>query len=397
MRLSGVRRSAYDAIVIGGGVMGSSISYHLALAGARVALFERRAIGAEASGASAGGVRQQHRHAWEMPLALSSIRRWAELAAELDAELSYRRLGGLRLVRDEAEAAELKDSIRRQNELGLTDLVWLDTADCHEVVPFLGPGFVGGSYCPSDGHADPTATTMAFARQAHRLGAEVRVGETIACVIRKGDAVTGVRLDSGEVAMAPWVVNASGAWGATLGESIGVDVPIRARVPQMLATMPAPRPLLSPVVSLFDTAANRALSLKQVADGGFMLGGGWPSAVDDEGGRPGVSSSNMVGARAMAASILPVIADLPIERIWFGTEAQSRDGLPVLGAAPGVDGFVLALGFSGHGFAIAPAVGEAIADVVTGMPARHPIAPFSIERFWRTGEQPVESGDISAG
>lgn len=387
---------SHDVTVVGGGVIGASIAYHLAKAGLRVGLFERLAIGAEASGASAGGVRQQHRHAFEMPLALASIRRWKTLEEELGADLAYRRQGGLRLAQDDEQGRLLQTAVRQENAWGLTDLVWLDADACAEAVPGLGPGFVGGSYCPSDGHADPLATTRSFARRAAAFGADVRVGEVVTGIVRSGANVTGLRLGSGEAVAAEWVVNAAGAWGAALSATVGVDVPVRARVPQMLATMPAPGTTLGPVVSLADRTANRTLSLKQTPGGAFMLGGGWPSDVGD-GGRPRVSTSAVEGARAMARRVLPAIAALPTERIWFGTEAQSHDGLPVLGAVPWLDGYALAIGFSGHGFAIAPAVGEAIADVVRGAAPRLPIAPFSIERFAPGAPAPGAVDDISAG
>lgn len=111
-----------------------------------------------------------------------------------------------------------------------------------------------------------------------------------------------------------------------------------------------------------------------------MVGGGWPSATGED-GQPIVDRANAREALRVAADVIPAIDGLPAERFWFGREAQTIDDLPVLGPVDGLEGYLVALGFSGHGLAIAPEIGQALADVAVGRPARHPIAPMGVDRF----------------
>jgi sarcosine oxidase subunit beta len=135
----------------------------------------------------------------------------------------------------------------------------------------------------------------------------------------------------------------------------------------MLLTSPAP-PQLAPTL----TAVGRALSLKQLPSGAFFIGGGWPSDVLDEGldGRLScrVREASLAGSWAVATAVLPGLADQKVVQQWCGVEAESFDGVPLIGPAPGLAGLYLAVGFSGHGFQIAPAVGRTMADALQGRP-----------------------------
>ena len=373
-----------EVIIVGGGIVGSSVAYHLAVEGHSVTLIERRGIAAEASGASAGGVRQIARHPLEVPFAVASVARWPGLADELDVELGYRQSGGLRLARTQEQLDRLVRMINELRALGVSDLVWVDERTSREIIPGLGEGFLGGAYCPSDGSVDPTLATRAFAVAAYRHGAALEVGRRVRRLRVLGDRVAGVVFDDGEFRGGDVVVNAAGAWAGALHEGIGPALPIVTRGPQMLATVPLEQRLLVPVVAAHDARGTRTISLKQLPCGRFMIGGGWPSATDDA-GAPVVDHRHGGEAFQAAVDVLPALTGLPIERFWFGWEAETVDALPVLDPVEGVAGYVLALGFSGHGLAIAPAVGQAIADVVLGREPHHPLEPLGIGRFAESG------------
>jgi sarcosine oxidase subunit beta len=352
-----------DILVIGGGVIGSAIAYHLARSGHATLVIDRGAIAASpaASWASAGGVRRQGRDGAEAALARAAIARWPSLAQELEADLQYRQGGQLLIAEDAAEAAQLDAFVAAQHAMAFDDVRLVRGGELRELVPGLAAHVVAGSYSPADGQADPAMTTRAFAAAAQRHGARYQGHTACLELLRAGDRVVGARTTRGEIA-AGQVVLAAGAWCDTLAATVGLSLPIRTGVYQMLRSTPGPAGALDPVIS----ALGRQLSLKQLAGGAFLLGGGWPGdATPDRRGYT-LRAASVEGGWAAACAILPAVGAQRLAASWCGLEAECFDGVPLLGPAPGWAGLTLAVGFSGHGFAIAPAVGAAIAAQLSG-------------------------------
>jgi glycine/D-amino acid oxidase-like deaminating enzyme len=387
-----------EIAIIGGGVIGNSIAYHLARLGRRALVIERGEVAGEpaASWASAGGVRRQGRHPAEALLAIEANGRWRTLEEELEADMRYRRGGQLLLAENEEEARYLEGFVKQQQAMGFDDVRLVDGEEARARAPGLNPQVIAGSYSPGDGQADPPATTRAFARAAQRLGAGYWTGTAALALITQGERVTGVKTERGDVE-AEHVVLAAGAWSDELARVAGLPVPIRTFALQMLLSTPAPAVTLLPVLS----AVGRRLSLKQLDDGAFFLGGGWPgdATADRRGYR--TRAASIEGNWATACGLLPAVGEQCLARAWCGLEAQSIDGIPFAGAAPGIAGLTLALGFSGHGFALAPAVGRAVADQINGQrtieldglsPARMAgFAPEQVERFVTGTDEPADN------
>jgi sarcosine oxidase subunit beta len=355
-----------ETLIIGGGVIGSSIAYHLARAGQQVLVVERAGIAEApaASWASAGGVRRQGRDPAEAALASAAIARWPTLEAELDADVHYRQGGQLLLAETREEVNQLVTFVAAQHTMGFADVRLVQETELRELAPFLAPTVLVGSYSPADGQADPALTTRAFAAAAQRRGATYWLHTACLGLLREGNRVVGVKTSRGEV-HAGQTVLAAGAWSDTLAESIGLTLPIRTGVYQMLRSTPATPGLLRPVVG----ALGRQLSLKQLPDGSFLLGGGWPGdATADRAGFM-MREASVAGSWAAASAILPAVGAQQIAASWCGMEAEAFDDVPLIGPATGIEGLFLAVGFSGHGFAIAPAVGEALAEELLGRPA----------------------------
>jgi sarcosine oxidase, subunit beta len=354
-----------DVLILGAGVIGSSIAYHLSLQKRQVLVCERASIAAEpaASWASAGGVRRQGRDPAEAALASEAIARWPSLEAELDADVQYRQGGNLLLAEDEERAAALAAHVLKQRALGFADVRLLDRAAVREIVPGIAGAVIAGSYSPADGQADPALTTRAFAAAAQSHGAIYWTDTTCESLLTAGGSV-GARTTRGDIA-AEVVVLAAGAWSDTLAAGAGLRLPIRTQALQMLLSTPAPAGTLVPVVG----ALGRELSLKQLDNGAFLLGGGWPGdpALDRLG--YAMRTGSMEGNWSEACAVLPAVSGTQIARAWCGLEAMSVDGVPFVGFAPGVEGLCVAAGFSGHGFALAPAVGRAVAAMLAGKPA----------------------------
>lgn len=353
-----------EVLIIGGGVIGSSIAYHVAKQGRQVLVVERSeevASAPAASWASAGGVRRQGRHPAEARLAVEAIARWRTLEEELGADVQYRRGGNLLLAETDAEAEQLVTFVREQQELGFTDVRLVDQQEVSALVPGLHQGVVAGSYSPSDGQADPALTTRAFAAAAQRNGATYWNGTAVLALLIEGERVVGVRTERGEI-LAEQVVLAAGAWSDEVARTAGLRLPIRTVALQMVLSTTAPQQTLQPVIS----AVSRMLSLKQLNDGAFLIGGGWQGDPTPERRSYILRQENVEGSWKTACELLPVVGQQQIVRAWCGLEALSFDDLPFIGPIKGLDGLTVAAGFSGHGFALAPAVGMVVAEQLVG-------------------------------
>jgi len=360
--------TGFEVVVVGSGVVGSSIAYHLARQGRQVLVVERGrpAVEPAASWASAGGVRRQGRDPAEAKLAIESIERWPALAEELGADLGYQQGGNLYVGEGDAEAELVARFVERQHANGFADVRLLDSKEAHEVAPALSETVTAASYSPRDGQADPILTTRAFAAAAARQGAVAWHDTATLGLIVEGSRVTGVRTSRGEV-RAEAVVLAAGAWTDDLALTSGLSLPIRTRVPQILISSPAPPGTLRPVLG----SAGRRLSLKQLPSGEFMLGGGWPGIVSEDRRSYTMLDASIEGGWAAGVGLVPAVGEQRIVRRWCGLEAECFDHVPLIGPVTGLGGpagLTVAVGFSGHGFAIAPAVGRAVADQLAGRP-----------------------------
>ena len=360
-----MKATSTDILIIGGGVIGSSISYFLARKGFQVLVIERLQIAdsPSASWASAGGVRRQGRHPAEAKLASEAIQRWKTLELELEADIGYRQGGNLLLAESEIEANFLSKFVDQQHEMGFADVRYLDRKEVLSIVPGLNERVLAGSYSLDDGQADPILTTRAFAQAAQRYGASYWTGVNASSILIHNNRIEGTQTERGDV-KAAHVILAAGAWSDELATSIDLRLPIRTRALQMILTTSSLNYHLKPVIS----AVGRTLSLKQVANGRFLLGGGWLGDPSHNRHSYTTRSSSIQGNWTTAMELLPVVGEQHIARAWCGLEAQSIDDIPFIGQTPDLSGLTLAVGFSGHGFALSPAVGRSVADQINGLP-----------------------------
>lgn len=382
-------RTPTEVAVIGGGVMGSSIAYHLARRGVAVTLLERGDIPCAASAASAGGVRQQGRDLRELPLAVASIARWEHLEEELGTDLHYRREGHVTVTENQDEVESFLPWMEDQRALGL-EIDLIEGDDLRELIPGIAPQVVAGACSPADGHANPILTTQAFANAAARFGADIRPHATVTAIEHQGGRISGVSTDDGSIAC-DLVVLAAGAWSMELAEPLGIILPAIARAPQMIATSPMPS-LLHQVIG----ARGRMLSLKQVPSGNYVIGGGWPGTVhlDKRIAVPWYGS--VLGSLTDSSAIFPDLLRAGVERVWVGIEAQTVDEVPILGALPGISYLTVATGFSGHGFALSPIIGQVMSEfIVDGKPSIE-IRQLGFDRFEGV-DLPSEWRELRAG
>ena len=214
-----------------------------------------------------------------------------------------------------------------------------------------------------DGQAEAVATVGAWATAARRVGVRIEEGVGAESLVVEGRRVVAVVRSDGARLPCDTALVAGGAWSGPLLAKIGVKLPFHGRGLQMILTDRAPASL-TPVVGCF----GRPLSLKQLADGAYLIGGGWPARVPDETvNRWEVLDDSVRGSLEVARTVYPPLAARSVARSWAGIEAFTPDDLPVLGPVAGLDGLLVAAGFSGHGFALVPTVGDVLARLALGL------------------------------
>ncbi|GGH16540.1 FAD-binding oxidoreductase [Alsobacter metallidurans] len=362
-----------DVAIVGGGIAGCCAAFHLASRGVSVALFEKGAFGAGASGVNFGGVRSQGRHMAEMPLSRRARELWDRLPELVGTDGEFTPSGHLKLAYSPADMDFLERYAVEAREHGLV-LELMGANAVRERHPWLGPEVVGASLCADDGHANPRLVAPSFAQAAGRLGAEMREQSAVTAIARDGDAFV-VTAGEGAPVRSRWLVNAAGAWGAAVAAQFGEPVPLEPIAPTAMVTEPLP--------AFMDRAVGicgGGVALRQTRQGSVVIGGG-ESAVDMEAGRARPLAEICAAVLARAVRAAPRLANAQVLRAWAGVEGDMPDHLPCLGPSLTTPGLVHAFGFSQHGFQLGPAVGEAVADIVrTGAPSVD-ISRLSIGRF----------------
>ena len=372
-----------DIVIVGAGINGCAAAYHLARDGHRVAVVERYQPAAMGSGWTLAGVRQSGRDPAELPLARAAVQLWEALDAELGAETGYRQEGNLRLARTEDEVGIIRRLVEDQRQAGL-DLEFLPgNDDVRAVAPAIAPSVLAASFCPTDGHADPLATVEAYKAAAERHGAVFHLGEGMRSIEVKGDRVVGVVTDRVRIDCGVCVV-AGGVHANDLLTPLALTVPLRVPMVTVLLTDRLPA-LLKPVLGV----AGANLAARQQIDGRLRVTSGaegWHGAMED-GAVPVVNPTvdSIAGVIERVAAVLPVLREARLARHWAGLLDVTPDALPVIERAPEVEGLVIATGFSGHGFGIAPVTAMLLRDLVLGEAPRLPIDAFRRSRFAEGG------------
>ena len=363
-----------DVAVVGGGLHGLSAALHLARAGRRVVVIERRWTGRHASGATAAGVRTLGRDIAEIPISLEAMAMWHRIAEIVGDDCGFHAHGQLRIAEREEHMPDLLRREAKMHSLGYGHEEMIDAKELRRLVPALSPDCVGALVARRDGAADPHRTILAFRRACLAEGVVIAEGCGVEALDRQGSdwlLICGERRFR-----APVVVNAAGAWAARLAALFGDGIALGVRASMMMVTERL-APLLDPVASV----VGRALSFKQSDQGTLVIGGGLQGAADLDLERSTVNFSELAkGARA-ASDLFPAVRGVRIARCWTGIEAQTSDHLPVIGASPNAPGLYHAFGFSGHGFQLVPVVGAILAELVVEGRTRREITAFAPQRL----------------
>jgi sarcosine oxidase subunit beta len=384
--MSQTQHRSAPIVIIGGGIVGCASAYYLAQRGIRAIILEQTGIAAEGSGRNAGGVRAQCRDPRERALAMASIRLWKGLADELGADIEYRQGGNIRLAATEERLQRLANEGEAEQADGLAVEMW-DRDVLRRRAPFLSHRFVGAKVCPTDGHANPILTTWAFAWAAQRTGAIILTRTKAVDIVVRGQAVTQVIAQSlrtgSQIAIeTPRVLHAGGPWTGVLSNALGVPVPIKPIRLIMAVTERMP-----PMFREFLSAHDLEVTARQASSGHVHLSGfGEPQPTFDKQVAPGPLT-----ALHRAIDMVPALASAQLLRTWTGLLDVTPDEIPLIGPLPGIDGYLMAAGFSGHGFCLGPIMGKLLAEwLADGQPSMS-LDAFRPDRFadpeqaWRKG------------
>jgi sarcosine oxidase subunit beta len=370
-----------DVVIVGAGVTGASIAYHLVHRGVRrVAVVEKRFVASGATGRSSACIRQHYTTPQTCRMVLQSLRFFETFAERTGGRsASFVRVGYLLGV-DDRLREPMERSVALQRSVGIQTHL-LTPKEMHEVEPRLRvDDFVGGCYEPEAGYADPAGTAQGFAAAARDQGARILEETEVLGITTAGGRIAGVRTSRGEIA-APVVVNACGIWSDRLGRMAGVDIPISV-CRHKISFFARPAEATDPHPLVYDFVQN---IYTRPETGGLTLVGGLDSELDDPADpdryNEGVTFEETAQAMERAVHRFPIMGEGQVAKGWAGCFDVSPDWHPILDESP-VPGFYVAAGFSGHGFKLSPAVGDMMARlIVDGKKPADDVHAFRLSRF----------------
>ena len=358
-----MEKNTADVIVIGGGIIGCATAYYLSKRGKSVIVLEASEnIGNGGSSRNGGGVRQSGRDPRELPLAMYGIKElWPGLSEELGVDCEYHKDGNLRLGKNDKHKAILQGLTDRAVACGL-DVRMIEADEIKKINPYLSDEVTCASWCPTDGHANPMVTTLAFYRKARQQGVRFITGAPVTKLRKVKGKLREVYTEDA-VYEGDYVVVAAGYESRAILGTIGVDVPMHKELMECLVTEAEPH--------MFDQMLGTAEADfygHQSDHGSFVFGGMSGIELNNKDTGPKNSPSNAaITAPCICRGIMkyfPALENAKIVRTWAGYLDICQDGVPVLGFVDEVPGLVVACAFSGHGFGIAPAVGEQLARLI---------------------------------
>lgn len=357
-----------DVVIVGAGILGAATAYHLAASGHAVTVLERGPVNREGSGTTAGNLHIQAIHARRpgqivpvdigrlLPLQVRASQYWSTIEDDLEQPVELRRGGGFMVAETADEAAELRRKHGLEVAAGLRTEI-MDGAAARAAFPLLSRAVVLADWCGADGYANPLLVTNAYLDAAARHGASVHGFTPVTGIARQR---AGYLVTAGQQRWsAPVLVNLAGPWISSVAALSGIELAMNPVAIQMHITVRVP-----PVMDCVVQHIGHGLSVKQVAAGQILAGGGWPARTLDLYGRSAASVASLRGNLALAARILPFLSRLRLLRMWAGPLAATPDEMPVIGAVPGWPGYFLAGGT--YAFTLAPLWARCLAALIEG-------------------------------
>jgi sarcosine oxidase subunit beta len=351
-----------DVVIIGGGIVGSSIAWHLTQAGCRNVLIVEREThqGKGSTGKSMGGVRAQFATPVNIQMSLYSIPFYATFEERLGFPSEYRPQGYLFVATKPSHLDYLQTNQALQKSLGLKQVRMLTRQEIVDIVPQLrADDVLGGSFCPTDGFVDPYSVMVGFTTRACEQGATLWRSTEVSAIARDDGRISGVQTTRGPVSTRV-VVNAGGPWAAEVAALAGIELPVEPLRRMLVPTEP------------FDGVSHAIPMVIDMTNGfhfrpeslGFLLA--WNDPEETPGYKTDFAPSFIEKVLTRAADRVPCFENLAVnpKRAWAGLYEMSPDHHAILGSVPEVPGFFCANGFSGHGVMHAPSTGKIVSDLI---------------------------------
>ncbi|GAB2677210.1 NAD(P)/FAD-dependent oxidoreductase [Kribbella swartbergensis] len=366
---------AADVVIVGGGVMGTSIAFHLAEAGVeRVLLLERAELGSGSTSKAAGGVRANFSDELNIALGARSLEAFARFGERPGQEIDLHRVGYLFLLETADQVELFRESTRLQNAAGQPTRM-IDVEEAVTLAPIISPdGLAAACFSPADGHCTPESVVLGYAIAARRLGATLVTGCEVVGIDAESNHIRAVRTSRGDVRTGT-VICAAGAWSARLGAMAGVDLPVtplrrQIVVTEAVAGLPSTLPMTIDFTSTFYFHREGP---------GLLVG------MSDPEEQPGFhlnrTDSWLPRLTEAMERRAPALLDVGLTGGWAGLYEITPDHNALIGEADEVSRFLYATGFSGHGFLQGPAVGEIIRDLYLDREPFVDISPLHARRF----------------
>ena len=375
-----------EIVVIGGGVVGSAITYFLARAGKSVVLIEKGCMAGEASGANAAFVWSITRKPGiDVRLAMHSFYVHRQLKAELEMDFEYVQGGGLLIIEDGSQLSFVQAHLQKRADDGYP-LEMIDAQQVLELEPHLAKErVVGAVYSPIDGNTNPIFLVIALNRQAQQSGAQLFHYTEVLDIEVAGGRVKSVVTDKGTI-KTNTVVNAAGSWGCLIGDMVGIKVPVTPFQLAMLVTEQLPPTLSHAIMGasyMVEEDTGKAaelgcgLIMSQQRAGNLLIGASWRKAgYDKRTNQEEIELMARVNVRAM-----PMLKNVRIIRSYANFFPNTPDDLPILGPVEGVEGFIMACGHCGHGIGMGPGSGKLIQELICDGKTEIPLDELNLSRF----------------
>ena len=375
-----------EVVVIGGGVIGSSIAYYLAKAGKDVVLLEKSHQSGEASAANAAFVWTITRKPGiDVRLAMHSLELHLKLKDELEMDFEYIHNGGLLIIEDEKQMPLVKAHVKKRAEDGFP-LEIIDAKQTLALEPLLSKETtIGAVYSPIDGTTNPIFLGVALNFQAKQLGAKIFHHTEVLDIEVERRKVKGVVCNKGTI-KTDTIVNAAGCWGHKIGAMVGLKVPITPFQLAMLVTEQLPPCVFHPIMGasyMVEEDAGKAgglgcgLIVSQQTSGNLLIGASWRDAGYDK----RIISEEIELMAKINVKAMPALKDVRVIRSYANFFPHTDDDLPILGSVDAVEGFIMACGHNGHGVGMGPGTGKLIQKLICDGKTSISLDELNLSRF----------------